>query len=316
MTGGQHSPTTPAGGLTATTPGGHVERPLDLCATVAAAGASWVYRGTNFDADLAARIAEAIRHPGFALLDIWEPCTAYYAPRNRLGKKAIYDLVASLGFKTGLVHQSDAPEYGAALRAAATKGKPGAASPGAVAPRPIEPRFQSNLDRTFRLVLAGAAGGKVGTAARLLSRAAVLANLYAAQRSDYPVTVKTGYSLAEIILSPEPIEDASIEAADALLLLASEGRKLAQGYARNLAPEGRFFILQGVSPLEGDTAAELLDPLTARVRPAKDFIATAAVAAVALRLGLIPLEALEAAADEDGESAAIRGALEAAVGMA
>ena len=84
MTGGQHSGTTPAGAFTSTTPGGHLERPLDLCATTAAGGATWVYRGTSFDADLAQRIGEAIAHPGFALLDIWEPCTAYYAARHRL----------------------------------------------------------------------------------------------------------------------------------------------------------------------------------------------------------------------------------------
>ena len=39
------------------------------------------------------------------------------------------------------------------------------------------------------------------------------------------MTVKTGYSLAEVVLSPEPTEDASVSAADALVVLAPEGRK-------------------------------------------------------------------------------------------
>ncbi|MCC6408588.1 MAG: 2-oxoglutarate synthase, partial [Planctomycetes bacterium] len=45
MTGGQHSTTTPPGAVTSTTPGGNLERPLDICATVAANGAGFVWRG-------------------------------------------------------------------------------------------------------------------------------------------------------------------------------------------------------------------------------------------------------------------------------
>ena len=82
MTGGQHSVTTPLGGRTATTPGGNLEGPLDICATVIAAGASWVYRGMTHDADLADRIVHGVRYPGFAVLDVWELCTAYYTPRT------------------------------------------------------------------------------------------------------------------------------------------------------------------------------------------------------------------------------------------
>ncbi len=53
MTGGEHSVTTPPGGITATTRGGNLERPLDLCATVAVNGAGFAWRGTAFDRDLA-----------------------------------------------------------------------------------------------------------------------------------------------------------------------------------------------------------------------------------------------------------------------
>lgn len=313
MTGGQHSGTTPAGAFTATTPEGHLERPLDLCATVAAAGATWVYRGTNFDADLTQRIGEAIAHPGFALLDVWEPCTAYFAPKNRLNRKAITDLVTGLGFATGKVRQDRAPEYGAAYReaAAAAGGRDSA-----VAPRALVPRFRSALRQPFRLVLAGAAGGRVGTAARLLSRAAILSDLFAAQRSDYPVTVKTGYSLAEVLLSPEAIEDASVSAADALLVLAPEGRKQALAYLPGLAPAGRIFVLPGIEPLGDPERHATVDPASAPGRLGKDWTATAVAAAVALHLGLLPLEALRAAAEDEGDGAGFTTALDAAVGLA
>ena len=40
MTGGQHSTTTPTGAITSTTRTGNLERPLDICTTLAANGAS------------------------------------------------------------------------------------------------------------------------------------------------------------------------------------------------------------------------------------------------------------------------------------
>ena len=45
MTGGQHSTTTPTGAFTSTTSSGNLERPLDVCATVAVNGAGYVWRG-------------------------------------------------------------------------------------------------------------------------------------------------------------------------------------------------------------------------------------------------------------------------------
>jgi pyruvate/2-oxoacid:ferredoxin oxidoreductase beta subunit len=82
MTGGQHSTTTPSGFVTPTTPGGNLEHPLDIVATVGVNGAAYAYRGTNFDEDIAERMAEGITAEGFALLDVWDLCTAYFVPNN------------------------------------------------------------------------------------------------------------------------------------------------------------------------------------------------------------------------------------------
>lgn len=308
MTGGQHSGTTPSGAFTATTPSGHLERPLDLCATIAAGGATCVSRATSFDDDLTERIGEAILHPGFALVDIWEPCTAYFAPRNRLGKKSTYELIGSLGFATGVIHKSEAPEFGAAYRAAAHA--PGLRS--AVVSRPITPRFCSTLTRPFRLVLSGAAGGRVGTAARLLCRAAILSGLYAAERRDYPVTVKTGYSLAEVILSPQPIDDVNVARADAVILLAPEGRAQASSYLTRLAPGARLFAAAGVDWRLDDPRVQRLDAVGGPARIPRDLVTTALVAAVARRLDLVPADALRAAVEGDTDEVRLAATLDSA----
>ncbi|MEE8331052.1 MAG: thiamine pyrophosphate-dependent enzyme, partial [Acidimicrobiia bacterium] len=105
MTGGQHSTTTPEGAVTSTTPGGNLEHPLDICGTVGVNGASYVYRGTSFDKQLAERIRDGITRPGFALLDIWELCSAYFMPANKFGRKALDATMDQLGFDSGVLYQ-------------------------------------------------------------------------------------------------------------------------------------------------------------------------------------------------------------------
>jgi len=314
MTGGQHSATTPAGALTSTTPGGHLERPLDLAATAAAAGASFVWRGTSFDSDLAERIAEAIGHPGFALLDVWEPCTAYFAPRNRLSKKALFELFDELGFGVGRLRNSEVPEYGAAYRAAASER---AGEPGRMSPQPIEPRFASALERRFRLVLAGSAGGRVGSAARLLARAALLSGLHAAHRTDYPVTVRTGYSLAELVFDPEPLDDAGVVRPDALVVVSPDGARQAPRYLREMGPGNRVFTAPGLGIEAPGLELVELDPERAAGRVAKDVLSIALAVAAVRRLDLVPAQALRAALEVGGDARpADLAAVDAGLGLA
>ena len=103
MTGGQHSVTTPTGGITSTTPWGNVEGPMDLCGTAAAAGAAWVYRTTMFDRKLPDILARAIRQPGFAMCDVWELCSAYYSPQNEVDKAGLFEILDSYGFERGFL---------------------------------------------------------------------------------------------------------------------------------------------------------------------------------------------------------------------
>jgi 2-oxoglutarate/2-oxoacid ferredoxin oxidoreductase subunit beta len=295
MTGGQHSATTPPGALTATTPDGNLEQPLDLCATVAVNGASYAWRGTSFDGDLAERIAEAIRTPGFALLDVWELCTAHYLPRNQASRRTLAQTMERLGFPSGVRHRAERPELAAALRAA--RGQESASA--ALAPRPVPTDFASRLDRRLGLVLAGAAGARVRSAARLLSEAAVASGLWAAQRDDYPVTVQTGYSISEIALSPEPIEAAGGDE-DAVLVLSPEGRTRISGRLARLAPDCSLFLVPAAEPVTSPARYHRLD---AAPRPGPRGGAEAtlwAAAAVAGRLELFPREALEAAVERLG----------------
>lgn len=86
MTGGQGSPTTPRGKRASTLPYGNIEQPFDVCHLAAAAGASFVARGTVYHARLLDKlITVGLRKKGFSLIEAMTPCPTSYGRRNRLG---------------------------------------------------------------------------------------------------------------------------------------------------------------------------------------------------------------------------------------
>ena len=107
MTGGQHSATTPGGAITATTRAGNLEHPLDICATAGVNGAAMAARATMWDKNLADMMAQAISTPGFAIVDIWDICAAYYAPNNRLNKAAMLATMQDLAMPAGILYKAE-----------------------------------------------------------------------------------------------------------------------------------------------------------------------------------------------------------------
>lgn len=86
MTGGQYSPATPEGFITATAPYGTIERPFDPCDLAAAAGASFVARSTVFHArEMDDFIEKAMLKKGFAMLEVVSYCHTTFGRMNRIG---------------------------------------------------------------------------------------------------------------------------------------------------------------------------------------------------------------------------------------
>jgi 2-oxoglutarate ferredoxin oxidoreductase subunit beta len=102
MTGGQVAPTTPIGSLTATTPFGNIEPPVDICRLAEAAGATYVARGSVYYVkELIDLIEKGIRHKGFALIEALTPCPTVFGRRNKMGSpgemwKAQRDITVSV----------------------------------------------------------------------------------------------------------------------------------------------------------------------------------------------------------------------------
>jgi 2-oxoglutarate ferredoxin oxidoreductase subunit beta len=292
MTGGQHSTTTPTGAITSTTRTGNLERPLDICTTVTANGASYVYRGTSFDKDLPERLAEAIQNEGFSLLDIWELCTAHYVPNNQFSRKALMGTLEELGFPTGALHRGKAPEYAAAYHQlhADMLGTP------TLSAQPIESRFENALDRRFNLVVAGSAGGKVRSAVRMLGMAALLSGLQAAQRDDYPITIKSGHSVSELVLSPDEIYYTGIRQPDALLVLTQDGYQKVNHYLPLMTEDDLVFVTPSFAGVETQAQVGVIDLGQSPLRVSRTSTTLATLATMLKQLDLFPPQALEEAA--------------------
>jgi Pyruvate/2-oxoacid:ferredoxin oxidoreductase gamma subunit len=277
-------------------------------------------------------IGEALQHDGFALVDIWELCTAYYAPNNKFGKKEMLDLLEYGGWATGILARNDRPEYARACLPPAKRTSGAASEPKTKQPsyrgQPLIPRFTATLEARAKIVVAGAAGGKVRSTGHLLGRGAVLSGLYATQRDDYPVTVMTGHSVCEVILDTTPIGYTGIPRPDVLIWVADEGRAKALSRLSAMTSRDRAYIAHDllsndrqaletqatIIPLDFGRLAHREPPF--RVR--RQNRAMLALGAVLRREGWYPTEALQAAARETqrAEIAALNlEAIEASVGL-
>jgi 2-oxoglutarate ferredoxin oxidoreductase subunit beta len=78
LTKGQYSPTSERGKRTPTSPEGSIDGPVQPLAMAITAGATFVSRGySNELKHLAWLIGEALKHPGYALVDVLQPCVTF-----------------------------------------------------------------------------------------------------------------------------------------------------------------------------------------------------------------------------------------------
>jgi len=78
LTKGQYSPTSQAGTLTTTSPGGSIEAAFNPMVMALAAGAGFVARSfAGEPKHVAKMVAEGIKHRGYALIDVLQPCLTF-----------------------------------------------------------------------------------------------------------------------------------------------------------------------------------------------------------------------------------------------
>ena len=300
MTGGEHSVTTPPNSVTSSTPLGQLEQAMDICQTVAVNGASFTARTTSFDKGLPDLFVQAIQNEGFSLVDIWELCTAYYVPNNRFSKNLLESTLDKLHLKKGIIQAVPRPEYSRAYRdsVASESGK------AAMRSQTIPHKYASELDRRVGMVIAGAAGKKINSAATLFCRGAILSGLWATQRNDYPVTVKSGHSVAEVILSPDEVGYTGISKPDILVLLFKEGVGSVKGQLEIMTEIDTVYACSELLPVNTRARVIPIDiKQSDQLGSKKEYWAIAALAKVLHDTQIYPVEAFAEAVSGRSEFA-------------
>ena len=294
MTGGQHSVTTPLDSITPTTSFGSTDAPMDIAGTAKVNGGGFIARATAFDKDLPEMIAKAMDHDGFSLIDIWELCTAYYVVRNDFGRKEMMSYMDSMNMESGILQETNRPSFQTSYKGIQEQAGQQKPMSGLI----LETKFTSDLDKPVRIVLAGAAGQKVVSAGNLLASAATLSGLWTSRRADFPITIQTGFSVAEIIISPEPVLYSGVIKPDVAALIAPEGRDKIARLTQAMDKTDTIYFAEGLGNV--NSKAKLLPlafPESAQKEVRKNISALTA-GYLTQQLGLFPFEALQEATQQ------------------
>lgn len=297
MTGGQHSPTTPVDALTPTTPGGFHERPFDIAETARVSGASFVARASAYDPGLVDLLERGLRGPGFTLMEVWELCSAYFVQNNKLTPARLHDVSARSGMPFGVLVE---PAADGAARGVVRESAPAAtasaqrvASDSGAGERRA-PRL--SWPGRVEITLAGSAGQHIRAAVGVLGEIAVGCGLYAAEHDDYPITVRKGHSISNLIVDAQPILFAGVEQPALVIIMSGDGAARV-GDLSGL-PRGARVIISNDLPAPATTAGLEGVDLERFARSAtRTGVALALLAYGVVRAGWIDGDALCAAAD-------------------
>ncbi|NOX33301.1 MAG: 2-oxoglutarate synthase [Deltaproteobacteria bacterium] len=251
MTGGQYSSTTPTDAIAGSGFLNHAEIPLDICSVARSAGATYVARCSSLDAGLAEKIAGAIEHKGFSIIETLGMCTGRYTKKNKLTPITLDQMIMDLPEACGVIKKNKRPEYGERYRALAKERTT----------FPKAPVFEKKMTledyQRQEVVILGSAGMRIVTAGDIVCYAGLYAGMNVSMKNDYNITVLRGQSVSEILISPEKIGYAGIKSPSVILALSDEGVLRRKKIFATLSPDA--FILKEKSVTIPETCANVLE---------------------------------------------------------
>jgi pyruvate/2-oxoacid:ferredoxin oxidoreductase beta subunit len=270
MTGGQYSVTTPSAASTGSGFLNHLEKPMDICQVAETAGAGWVARVSTYQKNLVSILQDAIAFDGFSLVDVWGICPGRYTRYNKITPKAIQTELDSLPACGAVAGKNVRSEYGHAYRSAAARQHPPAEPP------TISKIHRAPQDTRQEVVFLGNAGQRILTAGHILCIAAATAGWHSTQKNDYPITVKRGHSVSDIILSPDPVGFTGTTCPTVIIALGTEGVHRRSGRIRTAARETLIVKARGIDVPETCARVDEIDFDAMNIKPQDRALATLA----------------------------------------
>lgn len=218
MTGGQQSSLTPLDFITQTSPQGSFVPPLDLCATLAAAGAQSVIRTTTSDPNLDKLLSDEINKKGFSLIEILEMCTEHAVKKNNMKGNALSEIASNQGFALGVIRDDSKADFASTYKSFIAHKESNRADF-----KRVEQIGPSTLGISKKFIFAGSAGERVQSVAASLCEVATMSGLFTTQKNDNPVTQGSGFSISEVIISPTEIYYTGVDTPDYIFVTSQAG---------------------------------------------------------------------------------------------
>lgn len=300
MTGGQSSGLTPKGYSTTTELEGSITGSYDLPSLVHEAGAGFSSR-VLFNKNLIDELQAAFDKPGFSLVEVMEYCLSYghkYNPKTRLE-----DILKKEDRPIGRWTNEDASTYVPEKKD----------SPVSLLDNlpDINPEFSNELSQPISVLVGGSAGEGVQTAAKTFAQAAMRTGLEVSKKGEYPVTVGSGFSTTEVIMSPRKIEFTGIDSPDNVIMVSSAG--LNHSYSEVQSMQSGLFIADQSLELPKNGAEVITKPF--RDKAGGKGAALSGLTYWLKKVGIFPLEALVRAAETSKHSDALKESIEVAINL-
>lgn len=178
--------------------------PYDIVNLAHQAGAAFSVR-VNDISNFTEVLKEAIEAPGFSLVEMASLCTSHAMKKVAEFQGFIVPEEKLINSRpVGHCKKRETPSLFKNLKK-------------------LTPEFTANIEDSIGIIIAGSAGGGVQSAANILAQAGILAGLHTSKKGEYPITVGTGFSVAEVILSKNPIHYTGLERPDVVMMVTNDG---------------------------------------------------------------------------------------------
>lgn len=178
--------------------------PYNICELAHKSGASYS-TCLIANGDFSDRLVEAISTKGFSLVEIHGLCPSYgFKKIKDLDNLPIVQETLINSREPYNIHVNDSHSLFDDLTQ-------------------ISKDYNSELQDRIEIVIAGSAGSGVQLSANILALAGMTAGLNTTKKGEYPITVGTGFSVAEVILSNQEINYSGIESPDVIIINSEDG---------------------------------------------------------------------------------------------
>ncbi len=194
--------------------------PFDIIKLAHASGARYAAR-VNSPKGMKDALKKAIETPGFSIVEIASLCPSY-------GVKRLNDLIE-------LMHTEEEYENPRPDTQIIFEEKPSLFDKQPV----IQKEFDAPVKERKGVILAGSAGGGVQSVGKFLATAGIKAGLHTTMKGEYPITVGTGFSVAEVILDPQTIHYTGLQHPDIAVIVTGDGLNKIKN---RLGPDTKVYI--------------------------------------------------------------------------